>query len=88
MLFCGFELKKLWFIQTKNGFTPTNTPYRKFFCILALPLTLIEYYFTRERITEEAADRPAQNIPLRQQLKEVLTDKYSQDLSRKYPCTD
>lgn len=45
-------------------------------CILALPLTLIEYYFTRERITEEAADRPAQNIPLRQQLKEVLTDKY------------
>jgi len=41
---------------------------------LALPLTLVEYYFTRERITEETKDQAS--IPMRQQLKAVFTDKY------------
>ena len=44
--------------------------------ILALPLTLVEYYFTRERITEESAGLAARKIPMRQQLRAVLTDKY------------
>lgn len=44
--------------------------------ILALPLTLVEYYFTRERITEEAKGQPAGKIPVGRQLKAVVTDKY------------
>lgn len=44
--------------------------------ILALPLTVLEYYFTRERITEEAEGQPVQKLPIGQQLKAVLTDKY------------
>lgn len=44
--------------------------------ILALPLTLTEYYFTRERITEEAQDEPVRRITIGQQMKAVFTDKY------------
>lgn len=44
--------------------------------ILAMPLILVEYFFTRERITEETAGCSAPKISLRQQLKAVLTDKY------------
>lgn len=44
--------------------------------IIALPLTLVEYYFTRERITEESAGKPVEKIPMREQLRAVLTDKY------------
>lgn len=44
--------------------------------VIALPLTLVEYYFTRERITEESAGKPVEKIPMREQLKAVLTDKY------------
>ncbi len=43
--------------------------------ILALPLTLLEYYFTRERVTEELANEEA-TVSIRQQLKAVLTDRY------------
>lgn len=44
--------------------------------ILALPLTLVEYYFTKERVTEEQADSNAQKVPFAKQLKIVFTDKY------------
>ncbi len=44
--------------------------------ILALPLTLMEYYFTKERVTEEAVDAPAEAKPIREQLKAVLHDPY------------
>jgi GPH family glycoside/pentoside/hexuronide:cation symporter len=44
--------------------------------IFALPLTLVEYFFTRERVTEERTEREDVNIPLVKQLKAVLTDKY------------
>lgn len=44
--------------------------------ILALPLTLVEYYFTRERITEENIGEEAEKIPLRTQLLSVIRDKY------------
>ena len=43
--------------------------------ILALPLTLIEYYFTRERITEERANEEIEVIPLSKQLKAVFCDR-------------
>ncbi len=44
--------------------------------ILALPLTLLEYYFTKERVTEEQAGDEEKKIPFLTQLKIVLTDKY------------
>ena len=45
--------------------------------ILALPLTLLEYFFTKERLTEEigAAEKNA-GMPLKEQLKMLFTDKY------------
>lgn len=42
---------------------------------IALPLTLIEYYFTKERVTEEKEDE-AVKVPFKYQLKAVFTDKY------------
>ena len=43
---------------------------------LALPLTLVEYYFTKERVTEEQMGMEEKKIPFLTQLKIVLTDKY------------
>ena len=42
----------------------------------ALPLTLLEYYFTKERITEEQAEQEEKKIPFLKQLKIIFTDKY------------
>ena len=42
--------------------------------ILALPLTLLEYYFTKERVTEESKEETRQ--PFLQQFKILFTDKY------------
>ncbi len=44
--------------------------------ILALPLTLFEYYYTKERITEESTLEEATNIPIGKQIKELVRDKY------------
>mgnify|MGYP004557796255 FL=1 len=44
--------------------------------ILSLPLTLLEYYFTKERVTEEHGDKEERKLPYLTQLKIVLTDKY------------
>ena len=45
--------------------------------IIALPLTIVEYYFTKERVSEEQAEsNEAKKIPFLTQLKIVLTDKY------------
>lgn len=43
---------------------------------IALPLTLLEYYFTKERVTEEQTAAGEKKIPFLTQLKIVLTDKY------------
>ena len=43
---------------------------------IALPLTLFEYYFTKERVTEEQSENDEKKIPFLTQLKIVLTDKY------------
>lgn len=45
--------------------------------VVALPLTLLEYYFTKERITEESIGKTEEKkIPFRLQLKAIFTDKY------------
>lgn len=43
---------------------------------IALPLTLVEYYFTKERITEEKLDNEEHAVPFKLQLKAIFTDKY------------
>ncbi len=45
--------------------------------ILALPLTLLEYYFTKERVTLENMDSGEEaTVSFKQQLKAIFTDKY------------
>lgn len=44
--------------------------------ILALPLTLLEYYFTKERVTLENPEQARENIAFGKQLKAIFTDKY------------
>ena len=44
--------------------------------IFALPLTLLEYYFTRERVTMEAQKEDILSVPFEKQLKAIFTDKY------------
>ena len=45
--------------------------------IAALPLTLVEYFFTKERVTEEtAAAGEEASISFREQLKILFTDRY------------
>ena len=41
-----------------------------------LPLILLEYYFTKERVTEETQGKEEKSIPFRTQLKIVFSDKY------------
>ena len=43
---------------------------------LALPLTLLEYYFTKERVTLETQDNEEISVPFAKQLKAIFTDKY------------
>ena len=44
--------------------------------IIALPFTLLEYYFTKERVTEEQAESDAPKVSFAKQLKIVFSDKY------------
>lgn len=48
--------------------------------MLAIPATLIEYYFTKERVTEESLNESGENkeetVPFMQQLKACFSDKY------------
>ena len=44
--------------------------------ILALPLTLLEYYFTRERVTEEVQSAGEEQISFAAQLKAIVSDRY------------
>jgi GPH family glycoside/pentoside/hexuronide:cation symporter len=49
------------------------------FSLLCLPFTLLQYYHTRERVSEENAIQPAsveKKVPLSTQLKVVLKDRY------------
>lgn len=44
--------------------------------VLALPLTLLEYYFTKERVTLKNKESDTAAIPLASQLKAIFIDKY------------
>ena len=44
--------------------------------ILVLPLTLLEYYFTKERVTEEVQQSEEKQVSFFAQLKAIFTDKY------------
>lgn len=45
--------------------------------VLALPLTLMEYFFTKERVTEESAAAGEEtSLSLKEQMKILFTDKY------------
>ena len=44
--------------------------------IVTLPLILLEYYFTKERVTQENAENGEEKIPFATQLKIIFTDKY------------
>ena len=44
--------------------------------VIALPLTLLEYFFTKERVTLETQDAQKENIPFIRQIKTVFSDKY------------
>ncbi len=44
--------------------------------VMAMPLTILEYYFTKERVTEEQGGEE-NKISLKVQLKVVFTDKYT-----------
>ena len=44
--------------------------------IIALPLTLLEYFFTKERVTEEGAEDQKETLTFRQQLKIIFGDRY------------
>ena len=44
--------------------------------ILTLPLTLLEYYFTKERVTEEVQSSEETVVSFGAQLKAIFTDKY------------
>ena len=44
--------------------------------ILALPLTLVEYFFTKERVTLENQTEEVDNIPFSRKIKALFTDKY------------
>lgn len=44
--------------------------------ILALPLTLLEYFFTKERVTLEVQESGETAVPFGKQIKAIFTDKY------------
>ena len=44
--------------------------------IVALPLTLLEYFFTKERVTEEKGENSEHGLHFGAQLKLLFTDKY------------
>lgn len=43
---------------------------------ISLPLVLLEYYFTKERVTAELNGKEEKKIPFTLQLKAIFTDKY------------
>lgn len=44
--------------------------------VIALPLILLEYYFTKERVTLESQGTVEAEVPFLQQIKTVFSDKY------------
>lgn len=44
--------------------------------IVALPLVLLEYYFTKERVTLEGGNNEEEKLPFKSQVKALFSDKY------------
>ena len=44
--------------------------------IAALPLTMLEYFFTKERVTEETGEGTDHSLPFGAQLRHLFTDRY------------
>lgn len=44
--------------------------------IAALPMTLLEYYYTKERVTEEMEGKREEKLPYGKQMKAIFTDRY------------
>jgi len=46
--------------------------------VIAIPLLLLEYFYTRERITEDVTQEygDENKIPLKEQMKALFTNKY------------
>lgn len=44
---------------------------------IALPLTLMEYYFTKERVTEETEGMEQEKLEFKKQLKAIFTDRFT-----------
>jgi GPH family glycoside/pentoside/hexuronide:cation symporter len=44
--------------------------------IIAFPFTVLEYYFTKERVTEESTGEETNEIPYKNQMKSVFTDQF------------
>ena len=44
--------------------------------VIAFPLILLEYYFTKERVTEEMAEEEEEKLSLKEQFTAIFTDKY------------
>jgi GPH family glycoside/pentoside/hexuronide:cation symporter len=44
--------------------------------VIALPLTLLEYYFTKERVTLETREEKTESTPFLERLKVIFSDKY------------
>lgn len=61
----------LWLEKDINGYAILMVA----LSIVAIPLLLLEYYYTRERVIEDV-QQTGNQIPLRQQMKALLTNKY------------
>ncbi|MBR3949182.1 MAG: MFS transporter [Oscillospiraceae bacterium] len=44
--------------------------------VIALPLTLLEYFFTKERVTLEVQEEQRESVSFLQQIKTIFSDKY------------
>lgn len=45
--------------------------------VLCFPLILLEYFYTKERVTEEVSEDKEEKVPYAKQIKAVLCDKYT-----------
>lgn len=66
----------LWLEKNINGYPILMIT----LCVVAIPLLLMEYFYTRERITEDVAQKVGieneNRVPLKDQIKALVTNKY------------
>ena len=63
----------MWLEHDLNGYATLLT----ILSIVAIPLLLLEYFYTKERVIEDVQEQGnTNNIPVKEQLKALLTNKY------------